>query len=1464
MTYKEHNTELIPVVGVHEEKCVNCHACISACPVKFCNDGSGNTVKVNANLCLACGSCIKACTHHARFYIDDFDSFITDLKDGQKMIAIVAPSVAASFPDKYLQLNGWLKSIGIEAIFDVSFGAELTVKSYMHYINKENPKTVIAQPCPALVTYIELYQPELLQHLAPADSPMLHTIKMVKRFYEKYKDYKVAVVSPCNAKKREFVETGFGDYNVAMKSLANYFEERNIDLMNFPATNFDNEPAERGVMFSTPGGLIQTAERWNPDIRYKSRKIEGPHIVYEYFGKLPENIEQNRSPFLIDCLNCDKGCNGGPLTLARDSSVDEIENLIYKRNVELQDYYKKQNANDQKLAKEKIEEILDKYWEDGLYERKYVNRWQNVKLKYPNEQELKQIYESMHKYTDADLFNCTSCGYGACKKMATAIFNGLNRPENCHFYLHKEDELSHKKIVEGKKHLNTILETSLDGFVQLDNDGLIVDANPAMRNILKKEDVIGRSLFDFLDKKNAEILHNQIKLREDNIQSSYELTFTNSEGGKVICKLSGTPLLDGEKRFGSFAMASDITQLKNIQAELQESNEVLEQRVAERTAELQEMVEELRTTTELIAESEQRQENILNFLPDPTFVIDRGQKVILWNKSMERLTGTKAEHILGKADGEYSVAIYDDNRKSLIDYVFLTEEEIKLINPDIQINHKTLSVEEYVESLNCGSHLYITASPLFDKNKNIIGAIQVTRDITEKKKAEIELKKLNIQLREQSIIMQEKNEELQQQSEEIQTQSDALMESENQLADIINFLPDATLVIDRAGKVIYWNRAMEILTGARADDMIGKGNYEYALPFYGERRPLLIDMILKPDIKIEDHYKHITKKDNTLIIENFAPKLNGGSYLFATASPLYDADQTIIGAIEIVRDISERKKAEQDLKHTHDKLVIQTEEILEKNVSLMEQQETIMAQNEVLNQQKEELIAQREALEQTLEQMSKQQAEIIQKNLLLEEQKEQILKKSIEFSELAETLKAQNEVIEDYNAELKKLTVIARETDNAIAILDVEGNIEWLNEGYTRLYGYTLQELTNEKGSNIMDISGNQHIYDILNRCITEKKSIIYQSLNISKTGEHLWTQTTLTPLLDEKGKVNNIVAIDSDVSKLKEAENEIRKQKEEIENQRDEIEAQRDIATQQADKIGRQNKSITDSIMYASRIQGALLPSLDNVRKIFPRSFVIFRPRDIVSGDFFWLKKKLNKIILAAADCTGHGVPGGFMSMLGISMLSEIINKSMESITGIEALDPAEVLNLLRENIVKTLHQKGRVGETADGMDIALCIFDTEKSIVEFAGANNSLFIFRKLENGEIPEEIIPSDENEKPKMKQFVNDAQTHVLFEYLADKMPIGIQGDMKRSLLTEFGKHTIPYKKGDSFYIFSDGYADQIGEESGRKFLIKHFRKLLFDVQDLSLDEQGRILEKTHIKFKGNADQVDDVLVIGVKM
>ena len=419
------------------------------CPVKLCNDGSGDYVTLNKDLCIGCGSCIEACTHGARTGIDDTTTFISELKKHTPIVAVVAPAVAVNFRGMDLELNGWLKSVGVDAVFDVSFGAELTTKSYVEQMKKENPELMISQPCPALVSFIEIYRPNLIKYLAKSDSPMAHTVEMIRHFYPQYANHKIAIISPCFAKRREFDENGRGDFNVTMKNLQTYFDENKIDLRKFPRTDYENPPAESGTLYSTPGGLMRTAERFVPGIGAHTRKIEGQPAVFDYLENLDDSLKQGKKPYycLVDCLNCDKGCNRGGGTTNHNMSLDELESYVEKRTQERKEKWNTANEGQKKGALKKLNKKIDEYWRDGIYTRTYTDRSSVFKnlIKMPNTSELRDIFNLMGKHSKSDMYDCGSCGYVSCEQMAVAIFNKKNKPENCHHYVLKKAHEDHSE-----------------------------------------------------------------------------------------------------------------------------------------------------------------------------------------------------------------------------------------------------------------------------------------------------------------------------------------------------------------------------------------------------------------------------------------------------------------------------------------------------------------------------------------------------------------------------------------------------------------------------------------------------------------------------------------------------------------------------------------------------------------------------------------------------------------------------------------------------------------------------------------------------------------------------------------------------------------------------------------------------------------------------------------------------------
>lgn len=278
------------------------------------------------------------------------------------------------------------------------------------------------------------------------------------------------------------------------------------------------------------------------------------------------------------------------------------------------------------------------------------------------------------------------------------------------------------------------------------------------------------------------------------------------------------------------------------------------------------------------------------------------------------------------------------------------------------------------------------------------------------------------------------------------------------------------------------------------------------------------------------------------------------------------------------------------------------------------------------------------------------------------------------------------------------------------------------------------------------------------------------------------------------------------------------------VEERTAEVVAQKEELEEQKHRIEELYTDVTDSIRYAKRLQESILPSRDMISKLIPQSFVLYKPKDIVSGDFYWFKKSKskNKVLFAAVDCTGHGVPGAFMSLVGSNGLNAAVKE--------HALEnPAEILGDLHRQAYSTLNQGSKEESMRDGMDLALCALDSENMTLEYAGAYNPLYLVR---NGEI---------------------------IQTKADKFPIGGE-DAER----QFTNHTIQLEPGDTIYVFSDGFADQFGGERGKKFMYSRFRELLIEIQDKSMVDQEKVLDDTIEDWKKNYEQVDDILVIGVRV
>ena len=305
-------------------------------------------------------------------------------------------------------------------------------------------------------------------------------------------------------------------------------------------------------------------------------------------------------------------------------------------------------------------------------------------------------------------------------------------------------------------------------------------------------------------------------------------------------------------------------------------------------------------------------------------------------------------------------------------------------------------------------------------------------------------------------------------------------------------------------------------------------------------------------------------------------------------------------------------------------------------------------------------------------------------------------------------------------------------------------------------------------------------------------------------------------PLSDEDVLGNALITMRDELGQRERIlEQKVQERTEEVVRQKEEVE-------RQGRKVIELYKNVTDSIRYAKRLQESILPPDSRVRQMLPDSFVLYRPKDIVSGDFYWVDEVKGKIVVAAVDCTGHGVPGAFMSLVGYNGLNQAIKEH-------GLVRPADILGDLNRIAYETLHKDRDKFLVRDGMDMALCTLDNTSMILEYAGANSPLYIVR---------------------------DGQ---LLQFAPDKMPVG-GFDLEGRAFTE---HRVQLEPGDALYIFSDGYPDQFGGERGKKFLYRRFRDLLVTISDEPMDRQKVLLQDALNTWKGNHDQVDDILVMGIR-
>ena len=422
----------------------------------------------------------------------------------------------------------------------------------------------------------------------------------------------------------------------------------------------------------------------------------------------------------------------------------------------------------------------------------------------------------------------------------------------------------------------------------------------------------------------------------------------------------------------------------------------------------------------------------------------------------------------------------------------------------------------------------------------------------------------------------------------------------------------------------------------------------------------------------------------------------------------------------------------------------------------------------------------------------------------LNTQKRLLEDRGTQLEETYNNLKISQETVAKVNSELSKLSVAVKNTDNAVSIFDADGNLEWVNIGYTKVYGYSFDDVMH-KSFNIESVFKDPGVIAKYRKVYEEGRSLSFSHSNINADGRLVWLQTTLTPILNNDGKsVNQIVAVESDITDQKKAESEIIKQRNEI-----------DI----------KNKDLTKSIEYASIIQKALMPDENSFRHFFKHVFMLNMPKDIVSGDFFWITQKFGRKYFALCDCAGHGVPGAFVSLMGKMFLDEILHSvKLED-------SPAVIIRQLNDKMHESVSSLSDKVGGIDGMDLSFCIVNSRNTMLQYAGAYRPLFLVR---NGE---------------------------LIKVLPDRCSLGniaADDDFK------FTNHDIPLKENDLIVLSSDGYADQFGHANGKKLGRSNFAELLVEASKLDTSEMAGFFDAKHREWKGDLEQVDDILVAGIRI
>ena len=471
-------------------KCVGCNRCIRSCPIDDVNiafmENGHLKVKVDNERCIACGSCLVSCQHESRTYEDDTEQFIRDLRRGEAISVFVAPAARANLPD-WGRILTWLRMLGANKIFDVSLGADICTWAHIRWVQQNKPKTIISQPCPAIVDYVLLHNNSILPYLSPVHSPMMCTAIYMRRYQSI--SHKLAAISPCVAKASEFEETGsLVSYNVTFKKLEEYIIRNGINLPSEPG-NYDHHQSGLGAVYSYPGGLKENLEFFLGKA-LRVDKSEGQPVVYkalDAFGKeSPENW-----PMVFDVLNCPEGCNLGTGTVHGQSMFQVGTAMENARKGALEgrgrEYFDKLFTDfDNNL---RLEDFTRQY-----YPRPVAKR--NV-----TKQDLESAFHALGKNDELSRkFNCSACGSDTCEEMAEKIVKKVNIVENCLKKMHEDMGREQKIVMDWRDSNRVALQALGEEMISVHESSECISADIVkIRGIIRAFESMAREIDNIAD-----------------------------------------------------------------------------------------------------------------------------------------------------------------------------------------------------------------------------------------------------------------------------------------------------------------------------------------------------------------------------------------------------------------------------------------------------------------------------------------------------------------------------------------------------------------------------------------------------------------------------------------------------------------------------------------------------------------------------------------------------------------------------------------------------------------------------------------------------------------------------------------------------------------------------------------------------------------------------------------------------